>query len=69
VTPSPIKSKKKSRLPWREFFDQEHYLWMLREYEAIRSRRKSFRGKPDQYDRVLMEFDKEFESFLRRFLD
>jgi len=52
----------------REALGEELYKLMLVDYEAIRVRRKSFRGKPDQYDRLLMELDKMFEAYYKRFL-
>lgn len=56
-------------LPWRELLGEEHYLLMLRDYEAIRQRRRAFRGKPDAYERVLIALDKQFEQFYKQFLD
>lgn len=56
-------------LPWRELLGEQHYLLMLRDYEAIRQRRKALHGKPDQYERLLMALDKQFEQFYKRFLD
>lgn len=52
----------------RELLGEDHYLMMLRDYEDIRQRRKAFKGKPDQYDRLQMELDKMFESFYKAFL-
>ena len=56
-------------LKHREFFGEEFYRVILQEYEAIRVRRKSRKGKPDQYDRIELELDKIFETFYKRFLD
>jgi hypothetical protein len=56
-------------LPWREWLGEEHYLLMLRDYEAIRARRKALHGKPDDYERARMALDKVFEQFYKRFLD
>jgi len=53
----------------RDFFDETFYKKMLVEYEAIRVRRKSLKGKPDEYQRVELDLDKLFESFYKRFLD
>ncbi len=67
VTEEP--KKPKSPLSWREFLGEEAYLANLRDYEAIRTYRKSLKGKPDKYDRILMDLNKQFESFYKRFLD
>ena len=53
----------------RDTLGEEHYKLILVDYEAIRVRRKTFRGKPDQYDRLLMEMDKIFEAHYKKFLD
>lgn len=56
-------------LKHREFFDDEFYRFMLREYEAIRVRRKSRKGKPDEYERIELSLDKIFETFYKQFID
>lgn len=56
-------------LPQRELLGDEHYLLMLRNYEAIRSRARRRRGKPDDYARAQIALDKLFEQFYKRFLD
>lgn len=53
----------------REFFGEEHYKFMLHEFEAIRVRRKSLKGKPDQYQRIELALDKIFETFYKQFID
>jgi hypothetical protein len=53
----------------RDFFGEEHYKFILREFEAIRVRRKSLNGKPDQYQRVELALDKIFETFYKQFID
>lgn len=53
----------------REFFGEEFYKKMLGDYEAIRVSRKNFKGKPDQYDRIVMDMNKAFETFYRQFID
>lgn len=55
--------------PSRTLLGEEHYLLMLRDYEAIRSRRRNFRGKPDSLDSVLIDLDRQFERFYKLFLD
>jgi hypothetical protein len=53
----------------RDFFDPDFYKFMLKEYEAIRIHRKTFKGKPDEYDRIDFELDKIFQTFYARFID
>jgi hypothetical protein len=53
----------------RDALGEEHYKMMLADYEQIRVRLKSFKGKPDQYDRLIIDMDKLFESFYRRVLN
>ena len=60
--------KKKPVLPSRELLGEDHYLLILRDYEAIRARRNARKGKPDQYERVLIELDKLFEKHYKEFL-
>jgi hypothetical protein len=62
------RSSKRPAIPWRYWLGEEHYLVMLRDYEAIRARRNAFQGKPDQYDRALMALDKQFEQFYKCFV-
>lgn len=53
----------------KDFFDEDFYKFMLHEYEAIRVRRKSRKGKPDEYDRIDLDLDKLFENFYKHFID
>lgn len=53
----------------RDLLGEEHYKLILVDYEQIRVRLKSFRGKPDNYDRMLIDLDKMFESHYKKFLD
>ena len=53
----------------RDFHGQLAYNIMLQAYEQIRLRRKSLKGKPDQYQRVELELDKVFETFYKQQLD
>lgn len=53
----------------REFFDEDFYKGMLKDYEAIRVSRKGRKGKPDEYDRIILELEKIFEAFYKKFLD
>lgn len=53
----------------RDLLGEEHYKLILADYEAIRVRRKAFKGKPDEYDRLIMAMDKMFETYYKRFLD
>lgn len=55
--------------PSRWLIGEEHYLSMLRDFEAIRSKRKNFKGKPDDAERALINLDKQFERFYKLFLD
>lgn len=61
--------KTKLALQHRDLLGEEHYKLILADYEAIRVRRKAFRGKPDQYDRLIMDMDKMFEAQYKKFLD
>ena len=53
----------------RELLGDEHYLLILQDYENIRAKSKSFRGKPDVYDRIEMTMNKMFEQHYKKFLD
>lgn len=53
----------------RDLLGEEHYKLILTDYENIRVRRKAFRGKPDEYDRLIMAMDKLFETHYKHFLD
>lgn len=53
----------------RELLGDEHYKLILSDYEAIRARRKKFRGKPDHYDQTIIDLDKLFEAHYKKFLD
>jgi hypothetical protein len=53
----------------REFFDPEFYRFMLQDFEDIRRRRKLTKGKPDAEQRAILECERQFEAFYRRFLD
>lgn len=53
----------------REFLDEGFYKGMLKDYEAIRVSRKSRKGKPDEYDRIVLDLEKIFENFYKQFLD
>ena len=53
----------------RDFHGEPFYIFMARAYEQIRQRRKSLKGKPDQYQRVELELDKVFESLYRSQMD
>lgn len=53
----------------RELLGEDHYKMILLDYEAIRARRKKFRGKPDQYDQIIIDLDKLFEKHYKHFID
>ncbi len=53
----------------RELLGDEHYLLILQDYENIRSKVKSFKGKPDAYNRLEMTMNKMFEQHYKKFLD
>lgn len=53
----------------REFFDPEFYKSMLNDFEDIRFRRKQLKGRPDAETICIINCEKEFESFYKRFLD
>lgn len=61
--------KTKALLSNKEFFDPEFYNCMLRDFEDIRRRRKLRKGKPDAYDRLMLDLEREFEAFYKKFLD
>lgn len=52
----------------RELLGDEHYLLILQDFETIRARRKARRGKPDEYERMVIELDKMFEQHYKVFL-
>lgn len=49
----------------RDFHGDTYYIWMQQQFEAIRQRRKAFKGKPDAYDRIEIELDRAFEKYFR----
>lgn len=48
--------------------DPEYYRTCRTAYEAIRTRRNAFSGKPDPWDRVDIALDRIFEEFYRKVL-
>lgn len=59
----------KHPLSRRDFYGDDHYLAMKRDYEEIRQRAHARKGKPDEYDRLLIRLDKAFESFYKHMLN
>ena len=57
------------RLTNREFIDPEFYRVMLLDFEDIRRRRKLLKGRPDAEQMALIECEKQFEAFYKRFLE
>lgn len=53
----------------RDFFDPEFYKSMLLDFEDIRRRRKLLKGRPDTEQLAVIECEKQFESFYKKFLD
>lgn len=53
----------------KDFFDPEFYKFMLMDFEDIRRRRKLIKGRPDEAQVAIINCEKEFESFYKRFLD
>lgn len=53
----------------RDFFDPEFYKAMQQDFEDIRRRRKLMKGKPDDAQRCILDCERVFESFYKRFLD
>lgn len=49
----------------REFLGDELYLLMKQDYDALRAERNSRKGKPDQYDMVLIRLSKIFEAYYK----
>jgi malate synthase len=56
-------------IPNREFVEPEFYKFMLQDFEDIRRRRKQLKGRPDEAQMAIIECEKEFESFYKKFLD
>ena len=53
----------------REFYGEEFWLWMLKEYENLRAFRKSVsRRKPTEEELLLLEIYKPFEQSYARML-
>lgn len=55
-------------LPNRDFFDREFYSKMQQDFEDIRRRRKALKGRPSAEDMALIECERHFEAFYKRFL-
>lgn len=53
----------------RDFHGPDFTRYMQQEYEKIRQRRKAFKGKPDEYDRIQIALDRDAESFYKSQLD
>jgi hypothetical protein len=53
----------------RDFFDPEFYKAMLMDFEEIRRRRKLMKGRPSEEQMVILNCEREFESFYKQFLD
>jgi hypothetical protein len=53
----------------RDFFDPDFYKTMLNDFEDIRRRRKLLKGRPDAETVCVINCEKDFESFYKRFLD
>ena len=52
----------------KDFFDTEFYKFMQRDYEDIRARRNKSTGRPSKEEITLIQLERQFESFYRRFL-
>lgn len=53
----------------RSFHGEEFYKFCVKEYELIRQKRKAFKGKPDEYDKLEISLDRLFEKFYGKVLD
>jgi hypothetical protein len=53
----------------REFFDPEFYRFMQQDFEDIRRRRKQLKGRPDSEQMAVLECERQFEAFYKKFLD
>lgn len=54
----------------RDFFDPPFYKSMLLDFEDIRRRRKlRSKGRPDDAEMAIINCEREFEAFYKRFLD
>ena len=49
----------------QDFHGPEFYKFCIQEFQNIRERRNTRKGKPDDYDRIELTLDKLFESFYR----
>lgn len=52
-----------------DFHGPEYTKTLHQEYEKIRQRRKAFKGKPDAYDRIEIELDRNWEKFYKSQID
>lgn len=69
ATEASVEVKKAPRsLPNRDFFDREFYAKMQQDFEGIRQRRKALRGRPSTEEMALIDAERHFEAFYRRFL-
>jgi len=50
------------------FYDPEFRKFCAKEFQIIRERRKSFKGKPDEFDMLDIVLDRAFERFYAKVL-
>jgi hypothetical protein len=58
----------KPPMPNKDFFDKEFYSKMQQDFEEIRRRRKSLKGRPSEEEMVLIACERHFEAFYKKFL-
>lgn len=51
-----------------DFYDPEYKKFCIQQYEAIRQRRNSFKGKPDRYEMVNIQLDRMFSEFYKKII-
>lgn len=68
MSPSEEKDKPPRSFPNKDFFDRDFYVKMQQDYEDIRRRRKALKGRPSAEDMAIIECERHFESFYKRFL-
>lgn len=49
-----------------DFHDKDFLKFCTTNFETIRQRRNSFKGRPDDYERIEIELDRMFATFYKR---
>jgi hypothetical protein len=69
VRPSFYSEASVVKISNREFFDPLFYKFMLQDFEAIRAARKKLKGRPDAEQMVILDCERQFEAFYKKFLE